>query len=188
MATLPIGCSMSESDPLVVDASAALAIVLAEDEADWIRETVEARFGNGASVLVPELFWLEMASSLAGRHRQPMDVILESLATLDRLGLATVLTRRPGLLKTIVMTSERRLSAYDATYLALAEAAGADLLTLDRALADAAGDRAIRQAGGEVRELRGGYRLQPWITWDEVSDYLDAVRRVTIEEETRRPL
>ncbi len=173
---------MSATGPLVVDASSALAVALEEEGSTWVRDAIAARSDIGARVVVPEIFWLEIANTLARTHAQPLDVVLESIATLDQLGLVTVVTRRPGLLATITAVIEHGLSAYDATYLALAEAVEADLLTLDTALADAAGDRALRPGGGEIRERRTTYRLQPWITWDDAADYLAAVREVTFEE------
>lgn len=77
------------------------------------------------------------------------------------------------------------LSAYDATYLALAETLDAKLLTLDRRLVSAAGSRAVDVGPGEMRETRATYRLEPWIQWPGAADYFEAVRRVTLEEARR---
>lgn len=135
--------------------------------------------------MVPELFWVEIANTLGRRHGQPLDVILEAVATLDRMGPATVHTDRAGVLSLTATMLDHGLSAYDVTYLALAENLDAKLLTLDRRPAAAAGSRAVDLGLGEMRETRAEYRLEPWIQWPGAADYFEAVRRVTLEEARR---
>ena len=171
------------TDALVIDASAAISLVREEEAGSAVRGII----GQDAvrPLLVPEIFWVEVANILVRRHGMPMDAVLEGLAELDGLGLHTVLANRPGLLNSVALMLEHGLSAYDATYLALAEAVDAELLTLDRKLAAAAGARAVQLDRGEVREARAPYRLKPWITWDEAANYFKAVREVTLEEARR---
>jgi len=137
-------------------------------------------------LLVPEIFWVEVTNILVRRYGQPMDTVLDAVAELDRLGLRSVHTNRGGLLSSIALMIEHGLSAYDATYLALAESTDADLLTLDRRLAAAAGTRAVELDPSEISEPHIPYRLERWITWDEAANYLSAVRQVTIEEARSR--
>lgn len=169
-----------EADTLVIDASAAISLVRGEESGDAIRIVIGRRASR--PLLVPEVFWIEVTNILVRRYGHPMHAVLDAVAELDDLGLRTVQSSRGGLLSSVAVMIEYGLSAYDATYLALAESTNADLLTLDRRVAAAAGDRAVRLDGGEVREPRAPYRLEPWITWDEATEYLAAVREVTLKE------
>lgn len=128
-------------------------------------------------VIVPGMFWIEVVNVLARRHRYSGDAILESVARLDALGITTIQDSRPALLQAIDAVVSHHLTAYDAAYLALARSADAELLTLDRQLAAAAGDRSVGIDGNEIRESHEPYRLEPWITWNGLQDYLAAVRR-----------
>lgn len=176
---------MSNSEVLVVDASAAIAILLNDDGAEAVDRVIRRRRSRGVRLVVPELFWIETANALGRRHAQSLDVILEAVATLDRMGLVTVNTDRAGVLTMAVTMLDHGLSAYDATYLALAETLDASLLTLDRRLASAAGSRAVDLGPREMRETSAAYRLEPWIQWPGAGDYFEAVRRVTLEEARR---
>lgn len=176
---------MSDSDVLVVDASAAIAILLSDDGAEDVDREIRRRRLHGVQLVVPELFWIETANALGRRHGQPLDVILEAVATMDRMGFVTVNTNRAGVLTMAATMLAHGLSAYDATYLALADILDAKLLTLDRRLASAAGSRAVDLGSREIRETRAEYRLQPWIQWAGAAHYLKAVRRVTLKEARR---
>lgn len=172
---------------VVVDASAALAIVREEPLGSWMRRWLHERMRSGDRAIVPSTLWHEVVNVLARRHRYGVDEILESVARLDTLGLTTVEIGRPGLLSVIEATVVHGLSSYDAVYLVLAESNDADLLTLDRALVTAAGDRAVPLRVDGIREPAQPYRLRPWITWDEAPQYLKAVRQATLEEARRQP-
>ncbi len=177
---------MNGRSALVIDSSAALAVVLNEDDSASIDREIRLWTSRRAQILVPELFWIEVANTLIRRYRQPFDVVLETVATIDRIGVTTVRSDRAAVLAAIASTLEHGLTAYDATYLALAESLEANLLTLDRELAAAAGDRAVKLEVGDVKETRVSYRLEPWISWDEAASYLKAVRQATLEEAGRR--
>ncbi|MEO8511316.1 MAG: type II toxin-antitoxin system VapC family toxin [Chloroflexota bacterium] len=162
---------------LVVDASVAIAIVLHEQLGDRLHRLLIRRARDGDPLIVPNTIWVEVVNVLARRYRQSADEILESVATLDGLSFRTIDAGRVGLLSVIEAVVTHRLTAYDAVYLALAESSDADLLTLDQELAAAAGDRALPLGGGQIREARATYRLEPWITWEGLDDYLAAARR-----------
>lgn len=168
------------ADALVIDASAAISAVRGEESAAAVRDAIAD--ADPRRLLVPEIFWVEVTNTLVRRHRQPMDRVLDAVAELDGLGLRTVHASRGGLLNSVALMIERGLSGYDATYLALAELVDANLLTLDRRLAAAAGARAVNVGTGEVRESPAPYQLEPWITWDNAASYLRAARRATTEE------
>jgi predicted nucleic acid-binding protein len=168
------------ADLLVIDASAALGVLLKEDGEEPVKRTLNRWRRKGGRIVVPELFWVEITNSLTGKHRQPFDVVLEAIATLDGMGLSTVQTGRTGVLAMVDAVIGHGLTAYDAVYLALAETLDARLLTLDRELATAAGARAVSLPDlGLVGEERAVYRLEPWITWDEAADYFAAAHRAT---------
>ena len=155
-------------------------MVRREESADRIRRLLVDRSWAGARVIVPTVFWIEVVNVLARRHRYAGDAILEAIALLDGLGLTTVDESRPSLLLTVEAVVTHGLTAYDAVYLALAESSDADLLTLDNQLAAAAGPRAVDGADGSVREPRAAYRLEPWISWEELPEYLAAARRAAV--------
>jgi len=167
-------------DTLVIDASAAISVVRAEEARNAVLQVIDSPATR--RLVVPEVFWVEVTNTLVRRYGQPMDGVLDAIALLDGLGLRTVHASRAGLLSTAAVMIEHGLSAYDATYLALAESLGASLLTLDRHLVSAAGSRAVNLDPDDLREPRAAYRLEPWIDWDDAAKYLKAVRRVTLDE------
>lgn len=118
---------------IVVDASAAVLGLLNDGEA---RETLAAE-----AVVCPDLADSEIVHAL--RSMVLRDDIDESIAhdairTWMRLGLERVTVH--GLLERI-WELRGNLSAYDATYVALAEAMGVPLMTADGRLARAPGPR-----------------------------------------------
>jgi predicted nucleic acid-binding protein len=120
---------------IVVDASV-VAPALADDDEDGDR--VRARL-DGERLAAPELLDLEVLSVLrrAVRARR-----LDRRRSGQALGdlLALPLTRvSHGPLLPRVWELRDNLTAYDAAYVALAEAAGCSLLTADRGLQRAAG-------------------------------------------------
>lgn len=164
-------------DRIVIDASAAVAIIRRESEDRHLRALLEGR--PNADRLVPWLFWYEVANVLARRYRLDAVEVIEGIASLDNLGLTTVGSDRASVLAAVALASERGLSVYDASYLALAERLNARILTLDAELVAAAGDRALA-IGNELREARSAYQLRPWVRWRDLDPYLDAVREATI--------
>jgi predicted nucleic acid-binding protein len=124
---------------LVLDASAAVAWVAGEPSGARVEEVI----GSREVVLVPWLLWVEVVDALALWNRWPPARQVEAIHHLEGLGIRTEAPSRPTLLATIDAVDRHGLTAYDATYLVLAETADADLLTADASLARAAGARAI---------------------------------------------
>ena len=83
---------------------------------------------------------------------------------------------RPMLLLALDAVARHGLSAYDAAYLALAEAADAELLTADAALAAAAGSRAHLVGPGRIGESGASYGVTSWADWPGAADYLADLR------------
>ena len=124
---------------IVVDASAVLELLLRTPAA----EAVERRlFGARERLHAPHLLDVEVAHvlrrySLAGE--MPAD---RGRAALDYLADLSLRRHPHEVLLPRVWALRANLSAYDAVYVALAEALDAPLVTRDRRLAGAAGPRA----------------------------------------------
>jgi predicted nucleic acid-binding protein len=119
---------------IVLDASAALAVILRDPSRRWARESLT----GAVEVHVPEHFHAETISGI-GRLAQRGD--LDELTARRSLRAVAALRalRHPVLpLYAGIWARRDNLSAYDAAYLALAERLGAGLLTVDRGLAAAA--------------------------------------------------
>ncbi len=117
----------------VVDASAMAAFLFGEPEA----ESIASRIGTGRLV-APGLLAFELANvCLVKCRRAPdqRDSLVAGLLLLVRLGVEEVEVDHVGVLA-LAMTP--RLTAYDASYLWLAQHLGAELVTLDKALGRAA--------------------------------------------------
>jgi len=163
---------------LVVDASAAIALVLHEPASREVGRTIRSSIERAERVVVPDAFWLEIVNVLIRRQRLAPESVVAALRELDELGLVSVRLDRALLLVTIDDAGRTGLSAHDATYLALAEAEDARLLTLDRDLAAAAGSRAVplRSLGPlPIAESNALYAPER-IDWARFGSYLAQLR------------
>lgn len=129
---------------IVLDASAAIELLLNTSEG----AAVAARLSSDTTIHAPQLLTVEVAQVL--RRFTANDVISsrragQALDDLADLGIDycdhDVLVRRIWQLKA-------NLTAYDAAYIALAEALDAPVLTFDRRMAAAPGNRAQVQLLG----------------------------------------
>lgn len=117
------------TDVKVVDASALAALLFAEPEAETIAERLE-----GARLVAPSLLDFELANVCLTRiRRQPSqrEALRTAFRLADRLRVETVAVDHTASLDLAEATG---LTAYDASYLWLARALGAELVTLDRKL------------------------------------------------------
>lgn len=124
---------------IVLDASAALELLLRTPSAGAVERRI---FSRGQSLHAPHLIDVEVAQVL---RRYAASGELDSKRCRDALeDLADLpLTRYPhDLLLTRIWELRENLTAYDAAYVALAEALEAPLLTCDRKLSRASGVRA----------------------------------------------
>jgi predicted nucleic acid-binding protein len=111
----------------VVDASALVAILFAEPEADSIAERL-----TGARLAAPSLLDYELANvCLTKIRRQPSQ--REAFRLAHRLKVET--DRGCGPRSDAGLAEATGLTAYDASYLWLARSLGCELVTLDRKLA-----------------------------------------------------
>ncbi len=117
----------------VVDASALAALIHAEPEAVDVAERLAQ-----ATLIAPALLPHELDSVCAKKIRaNPRDRrrLLEARALAGELGIALLEVDHGAVIELALATG---LTAYDAAYLWLAAAHGADLVTLDARLARAA--------------------------------------------------
>lgn len=167
---------------VVLDASIALAMIRDEPSAPVLRRELGAWFRRGDRLVVPAHFWLEIVNALGVRHRATGAFIVEAIHHLDTIGLETVDLDRPHLLLVVDAMERYGLSAYDATYLVLAEVLGASLATLDQRLVVTAGERALRLGAARgVNESGATYEDGPearptWPRYSGVSALLSKLR------------
>ena len=122
---------------MVMDASAAVEILLNTPAGGRLLQRVR----NGATVAAPHLIDVEIAHVLRRLVRREVMTAARAAAALTLWsGLRIKRYRHDALLERIWSLREN-LSAYDAAYVALAEALGLPLVTADRRLARAAGNR-----------------------------------------------
>ena len=180
---------------VVVDASIGVTLAQHEVQSGAARATLADLRATPVRLLVPAAFWLEVVNALR-RRGTPVETIMESVFELRRLGLESRESDEPLLLLTVDLVVRHRLTAYNALYLALAQATNARLLTADARLAGAAGDRAIlvEPDGGRegerygVHDISARYELEPVPgddAWPGAAAYLARLRaRSTASRET----
>jgi predicted nucleic acid-binding protein len=157
---------MTDNRPIVLDASAAIAFVAREDYGSRIEALLSDSGAADRSIIVPQLFWLEVVNALSGRRKWAGAQVLEAIAELDAFDLNTIDHDRALVLLTIDLVERHGLISYDASYLALAIQQDADLLTLDRQLAAAAGPRSIPLDGGHSL-AETGETYERGVTWPD---------------------
>jgi len=117
----------------VVDASAVAAIVFAEPEGAAVVARVD-----GDQLVAPALLPFELASVCVKkirRHPALRQSLIERLTLLSHLSIETMDVDCDAVVR---LADATQLSAYDASYLWLARTLGAELVTLDRRLANIA--------------------------------------------------
>lgn len=115
---------------LVVDASAVGAMLFEEPEADTIRAHV-----RGETVLAPQLIDYELANICWKKVRRQPEAQVETLAMLAAVALVSMTRVKVPPADVAALAIRTGLSAYDASYLWLAMAQDAELITLDKRLA-----------------------------------------------------
>ena len=126
----------------VVDASAIAALLFGEPEA----EAISRRLGD-ARLVAPALLRFELANVClikARRHPDQEPELTAAFRLRDRLAVEEVAVDHDSALELAATTG---LTAYDASYLWLAQKLGAELITLDKQLAKA--EAASSQSRGE---------------------------------------
>jgi predicted nucleic acid-binding protein len=123
---------------LVVDASVAAKAYFLEEGSESARDILK----SGAALISPDLLFVEMASVGAKRVRRGLSTLVE--ASVAVTAIRTLIDRAvpvAGLAdRALIMACEHGFSAYDATYLVLAQIEGAKVLTADDKLVQRARD------------------------------------------------
>lgn len=131
-----------------IDASVVLARILAESRPSWVDETFRAVEDGAVELISPPLLWLEVGNRLVRSRALGDAFALEAMLRAEALPIASVDVGRPIRWRAILLGREHGLTMHDATYLAVAEAAGTALLTLDHRLDDAAAAMGLQRARG----------------------------------------
>ena len=170
--------------PIVVDSSVAIALILDEPEAPAVERALGSWTREARSLVVPSQFWLEVVNRLGRDRGSSGQRMLAAVHRLDTLGLETLEPGRPLLLHAIDRMERHRLTAYEAMYLVLAESLDADLATFDRALAAAAGPRAMAFDDGHgLHEAPAVYQHDvTWPSYKGASAYLAKLRAEALVE------
>ena len=129
------------SQAFIVDASVGFAWVYpnqASAETDKLLEEVEA----GVAVVVPSLWFLEVANSLLAAQRRKLLTAAERKTALEKLSNLTFTvdeeSGQAAFRKTSELAEKHRLSVYDAAYLEAALRRKLPLGSCDRSLREAA--------------------------------------------------
>jgi predicted nucleic acid-binding protein len=159
-------------DSVVIDAS--IAVMRIRREPGW--ESVDLQLGawrrDGANLMVPSHFWLEVTNGLIRRHRMNGNHLIEAVHRLDDIGLSTIEIDRPILLLAMDLAERHSLTMCNAAYLAVAETLGSLLYSADRELVAAAGSRGLSpsaRSGRRLSETPGKYRVERRSTWPDYS-------------------
>lgn len=133
----------------VIDCSLVLGWCM-PDERSVISDRFFASLPEGATLLVPALFWYEVANALAAARRKKMispQHAYRLVELISALPLTSESPRRETMAHLILLAGQHGLSAYDAAYLDLAVCTGSGIATLDSNLA-----RVARSIGLPVAE------------------------------------
>ena len=116
----------------VVDASALGALIFNEPDAAVLAEKL-----SGARLIAPALIHFELSSiclKKIRKHPSKTRQLKTAFKMAERLSVEILAVEH---FEVIELAERTRLTTYDASYLWLAQKAGADLLTLDKRLAEA---------------------------------------------------
>jgi predicted nucleic acid-binding protein len=133
---------------VVIDGSCFLAWILPDEHSPVAESVLNALSTERLTGVIQPLFYLEVTNTLvlvARKNRislSEFDTYLEALLDLP-FELSDYSTRLIGLVETVRLAQEYRLTVYDASYLALALHKDISLVTEDQALASAADDLGI---------------------------------------------
>lgn len=128
---------------IVADASALVAVLLSSKFGVQVRERL-----RGETVAIPHLADLEVVSALRrSRARLPGGRLTAALEAYRKLSLVRF-DHAPHLRRIWQLRDD--FTAYDAAYVALAEALAVPLVTLDAHLANAPGARAVIEVVGHT--------------------------------------
>lgn len=119
---------------LVLDASVAIKWFIKEEGDAWAKRLLRSFRSGSLEVYVPQIFFFEI-SNIASLHTEiPIDSAGRFLESLFSLGLKTENVTGEYMKDVIKTSRQHHISAYDASYVALAQVLKADLITADKKL------------------------------------------------------
>lgn len=120
---------------IVLDASAAMALVLAEDEGEEVAELIHDTVATNGQIFVPGLFWYELGNGLVMAERTDrMAPRTTSFAVSEFTRLPVVTHQQSDFQiadRVLTLARENGLTYYDASYLELALRFQAPLKSFD---------------------------------------------------------
>jgi predicted nucleic acid-binding protein len=123
--------------PYVFDASFIGALIIPDEKNSMVDKAL-ADIGEKEEIIVPQLFWYEIAnifSNLIGQRRFTGEEVMQFFPHLKTIRLKTDFeTEAAYSQKLLCLCNDYHLSSYDAVYLELADRKKAVLCTLDKAL------------------------------------------------------
>jgi predicted nucleic acid-binding protein len=133
----------------VFDASFAGALIIPDEKNPGV-DKIQANIGEDEEILVPQLFWYEIANifkNIIRRKRYTFDEVINFFPSLTAIRLTSDFETGPGYSEKILrLCNDYNFSSYDASYLELAERKKAALCTLDDNLIAAAKKRGVKVA------------------------------------------
>jgi len=130
----------------VFDASFVGALIIPDEKNPGV-DKIHANIGEDEEILVPQLFWYEIANifkNIIRRKRYTFDEVLSFFPSLTAIRLTSDFETGPGYSEKLLrLCNDYNLSSYDASYMELAERKRAALCTLDDNLIIAAKKRAV---------------------------------------------
>ncbi|MBI2329202.1 MAG: type II toxin-antitoxin system VapC family toxin [Chloroflexi bacterium] len=148
---------MEDPELAIVDASVVLKWQL--DDEDCISQATALRddyYARGAiSLIAPQLLVYEVVNGIATATRRKRLTPNKAIEAMDNLLALGIELREVAPLKVLELALKHDLAAYDAAYLALADAESCDLWTGDRAFYQTVKDKSrhVRWIGDYAKEL-----------------------------------
>lgn len=128
----------------VVDASAVLAALVDDAWSERARQLLLMASKGELGLVVPQLFWYEVANVLRYHFANDADALTQNLRLAAATPVATVTIDPEDMSAVAALALAEALTVYDAAYLFLAQRSGCNLITQDRRLLGAAGGRFSR--------------------------------------------
>ena len=120
---------------IVLDASAAMALLLAEEQGDEVAELLRGTIAVNGQVFVPALFWYELGNGLLAAQRTgriTAHAASAAVSSFNRLPFITHLQHDfPPADRVLSLARKNQLTYYDASYLELALRFDAPLKSFD---------------------------------------------------------
>jgi len=124
---------------IVVDASVAVKWFIPEEDSPKAVRLRDGHIEGRLTLMAPDLLVYEVANALTSHPDLSLDEIKEDLEALQMLDIDLIQPTGEYALSIAEDAMRHRVSAYDSSYLALAEATSSTLVTADRKLRDELG-------------------------------------------------